>query len=105
MGVGKAALCNHGPSSIVSSENGPCCRTIAYFVGGEREEDLVYSHMSPSLSIWEKYLVVFVCPEIYFEMCFGNTLATRHEIYHAGNYFKKSWTPGICVRPTSWKWA
>ena len=33
MGVGKAVLCSHGPSSIVWSENGPCCRTIAYFVG------------------------------------------------------------------------
>ena len=36
MGVGKAVLGSHGLSSIVWSENGPCCRTIAYFVGGLR---------------------------------------------------------------------
>ena len=41
MGVGKAVLCRHGPSSIVRSEDGPCCRTIAYFVGGKSGEDLV----------------------------------------------------------------
>jgi hypothetical protein len=35
MGVGKALLCSHGPSSIVWSENGPCCGTITYFVGGK----------------------------------------------------------------------
>ena len=35
MGVGKAVLCSHEPSSIVWSENGPRCRTISYFVGGK----------------------------------------------------------------------
>ena len=35
MGVGKLVLCSHGPSSIVWIENGPCCMTIAYFVGGK----------------------------------------------------------------------
>ena len=32
----KAIICSHGPSSIVWSENGPCCGTIAYFVGGKK---------------------------------------------------------------------
>ena len=41
MGVGKAVLGSHGPSSIVCNENGPCCGIIAYFVGGKRGEDLV----------------------------------------------------------------
>jgi hypothetical protein len=42
MGVGKAILCSHGPSSILWFENGPCCNTIAYFVGGKKKgEDLV----------------------------------------------------------------
>ena len=41
MGVGKAVLGRHGPSSIVCSENGPCCGTVAYFVGGKREQELV----------------------------------------------------------------
>jgi hypothetical protein len=35
MGVGKAVICSLGPSSIVWSENGPCCWTIAYFVAGK----------------------------------------------------------------------
>ena len=33
MVVGKAIFSSHRPSSIVWSENGPCCGTIAYFVG------------------------------------------------------------------------
>jgi hypothetical protein len=41
MDVGKTVLCSHMPSSIVWSENEPCCRTIAYFVGRKRGEDLV----------------------------------------------------------------
>jgi hypothetical protein len=41
MCVGKAIIYSHGPSSIVWSENGPCCGTIAYFVGGKRGEDLM----------------------------------------------------------------
>ena len=41
MGVGKAVLGSHRPSSIMWSENGPCCRTIAYFVDGKRGEDMV----------------------------------------------------------------
>ena len=40
MGVGKAVLCSHGPSSIVWSGNGSCCGTIAYFVDGKGGEDL-----------------------------------------------------------------
>ena len=35
MGVGKAVLGSHRPSNIVWSENGPCCGTIAYIVGGK----------------------------------------------------------------------
>ena len=35
MGVGKAVLGSHGPSSILGSENGPWCGTIAYFVAGK----------------------------------------------------------------------
>ena len=46
MGVGKAILGSHGPSSIFWSDNGPCCGTIVYFVGGKGEEDLVQYNMS-----------------------------------------------------------
>ena len=41
MGVGKAVLCSHGPSSIEWTENEPCCGIIAYFVGKKWGEDLV----------------------------------------------------------------
>jgi hypothetical protein len=75
LGVGKVVLCSHGPSSIVWSENGPCCGTIAYFGGGKRGEGLVEHSMSQTLSIWENNLVVFVClgtcPAIYGRICYG----------------------------------
>ena len=51
MGVGKAILCSHGSSSIVQSENGPCCGTIAYSAGGKEGEDLLLYNMSQTLSI------------------------------------------------------
>ena len=69
MGVGIAVLGSHRPSSIVWSENGPCCRTIAYFVGGKGREDLVSYIMSQNLPIWKNYLVVFVYPIIYYGTC------------------------------------
>ena len=58
--VGKAVLCRHGPSSIVWSENGPCYMTIAYFVGGKKGEAFVLYNTPQTLSLWEKYLVMFV---------------------------------------------
>jgi hypothetical protein len=70
MGVGKAILCSHGPSSIVWSENGSCCGTIAYFVGGKRGHDLVQNNMSRTLSIWDNYFVMFVCRGIYHGICY-----------------------------------
>ena len=79
MGVGKAISCSHMPSSIVWSENGPCCGTIAYFVGGKRGEELVQYNMFQILSLWEIYLVVFVCLGI----CCGICLAIRPEIFPA----------------------
>ena len=72
MGVGKAVLGSHGTSSIVWSENGPCCGPIAYFVGGKRGEDLVSYNMSQTLPIRENYLVVFIhiiLPGLFFEIC------------------------------------
>ena len=85
MGVGKAVLCSHRPSSIVWSENGPCCRTIVYFVGGKRGEDLVWCNMSQTLSSWENHLVVFVCLGTYLGICSGICL----EIYPAKKNIKK----------------
>jgi hypothetical protein len=86
MVVGKAVLCSHGPSSIVWSENGPCCGTIANFVGGKRGVDLVWYNLSQPLSIWEHYLVVFVCLGIYSKIC----LVIYPEIFHAGKDIRKS---------------
>jgi hypothetical protein len=61
MGVGEVVLCSHGPSSTVWSENGPCCGTIAYFVGGKRGEDLVQYNMSQTLSIQDNHLAMLIC--------------------------------------------
>ena len=91
MGVGKVVLGSHGPSSMVWSENGPCCETIAYFVGGIRGEDLVSYDISQTLSFWENYLVVFVCLGFFPKIC------------HAEKVLKKSRSPEIYVRPTSWR--
>ena len=54
MGVGKAILCSQGPSSIVWSKNGPCCRTIAYFVGRKKRGgfDLI-KYVSNSINLRE----------------------------------------------------
>ena len=78
MGVGKAVLCSHGPSSIVWSENEPCCRSIAYFIGRIRGQDLVWYNMSQILSIWDNYLVVFVCPIICPGICHAICLESCH---------------------------
>ena len=66
MGVGKATVfCSHGSSSIVWSENGPCCRTIAYFVGGKRGENLV-NIICLKLYPFKKIIWwVFICFGIY----------------------------------------
>ena len=101
MGVGKAILCSHKLLSIVWSENEPCCKTIAYFVGGKREEDLVWHNMSQTLSIWENYLVVLVCHGIYYGICWG----IFPTICPLGKIFKKIVVSRICVRLTSWRWA
>ena len=105
MGVGKVILGVHGPSSIVWSENGPCCGTIAYFVGGKRGEDLVSYNMSQTLPIRENYLVVFIniilhglYSKIRLEIRPGICPTDREK-----KNLKNSWSPGICVRPTSWR--
>ena len=95
VGVGKAVICSHGPSSIVWSVNWPCCGTIAYFVGGKRGEDLASYNMSQTLSIWENYLMVFVCHGIY--------LGFFPAICLVGKILKNSWSSEICVWPTSWR--
>jgi hypothetical protein len=57
---------------------------IVYFVGGKRE-DLVQYDIFQTLSIWEDYLVAFVCPGIYLRICF----VICPEIFHVGKIFKK----------------
>ena len=70
-GCWDSRLGSHGTSSIAWSGNGPCCGTIAYFVGGKRGEDLISYNMSRTLPIWENYLVVslFFNPGFYFDIC------------------------------------
>ena len=95
MGVGKAVLCIHGPSSIVWSENGSCCETVACFVGGNKGQDLAQYNII-SLKLYQFKSITWWCLSILeFGMWF--VLLER--------YKKKSWSPGICVKPTSWRWA
>jgi hypothetical protein len=53
--------------------------------------------------------VVFVglgiCIGIYHGIYVGIFPAIAPELCPAGKNIKKSWSPGIFVRPTSWRWA
>jgi hypothetical protein len=104
MGVGKALLCSHMPSSIVWSENGPFCGTIACFVGGKREERRGEERIWFNIICLKLYqFKIIICWCLSF---FGIFPTICHETYLAGNNIeKKSWCTGICVRPTSSRWA
>ena len=93
IGVGKAILCSHGPSSKMWSENIPFCGTFEYFVGGKKRGGLGFNIICIKLYlIWENYLVVFFCHEIY--------PATCHEIYLAiKNYSKSHGHPEFALGP------
>ena len=67
---------------------------------GKRGEDLVHYNMSQTLLILENYLVVFVCPPIM-----GFALQSILKSIMLEKTLKKSWSPGIFVNPTSWRWA
>ena len=54
MGVGKVVSCSHGPSNIVWSENGPCCGTIAFFVGMKRKERIWFKKICLNLYKFER---------------------------------------------------
>ena len=79
MGVGKVVLGSHGPSIIVWSENGPCCGTVAYFVGRKRGRVWyntrclkLYQFERTTwwyLSVLESILESRICFEIFFEFC------------------------------------
>ena len=87
MGVGKAILCSQWPSSIVWSENGACCRAIAYFVGGKKEGRIWLNIKCLKLYQFERItLVVFVYPEICSWICHAIYL----EICHVGKSIRKS---------------
>ena len=64
------------------------------FCWWKKGEDLVQYNMSQTLSIWDNYLVEFVCHGICPSICL------------VGKKTKlKSWSPRICGRPISWRWA
>ena len=70
MGVGKAVLGGHGPSSMVRSENGPCCGTIAYFVGGKKHGGCSsIQYVSNSINLRE-FVCHAICHEIYYKICY-----------------------------------
>ena len=105
MCVGKAVICSHGSSSIVWSENGPCCGTIAYLIGGKNRggSDLIL-YVSNFIDLRELF-GVFVSPGICLGICSGIFPMIYPESVLLKIILKKSWSPGIFVRPTSWRWA
>ena len=105
IGVGKAVLGGHGPSIIAWSANGPCCGTIAYFVGGERGWicfDIIYLKLyrferttSWCLFVLES-ICAGICTEILLKICLLEKIKKLK---------KKSRSSGIWVNATSWRWA
>ena len=98
MGVGKAALCNHGPSSIVWSENGPCCGNIACLVGRKRRwfDKICFKLYQFKINIWWCLSTL--------EFVLESALPSVVKYVMLENIFKNSWSPIICIRPTSWSW-
>ena len=89
----KAVLCSHGPSSMVWSENGPCCGPVAYFVG--RKEGRIglniiclKLYQFDRITWWCLYVLKYVLKSILKYAMLEKLL-------------KKSWSPEIFVRPTS----
>jgi hypothetical protein len=85
MCVRKAIICSLRASSIVWSENGPCCGTIAYFVGGKKRGGFYF--------IW--YVLNFInLRELFGDIfnlgiCCGIRSAICLEICHVGKNIKK----------------
>ena len=71
-GVGKAVLCSYGPSSIVWSENGPCCRIFSYFVGGKKRGGfgLIY-YVSNSINLRESLGGVCLSRNMFWNMSYN----------------------------------
>jgi hypothetical protein len=97
MCVGKAVICGHGPSSIVWSENGPCCGTIAYFVGGKRGR-IWFNIMC--LKLYQFKRIIWWCLSV-LESFMEVALQYVSKSIMLEKILKKSWSPGIFVRPTS----
>ena len=100
MGVGKVVLCSHGPSSIVWSENGPCCGTIAYFVGG-KEKRIWFSIIC--LKLYQFRRITWWCLSV-LEYVLESSLKFVLKSIMLEKILKKSWSPRICVKPTTWRW-
>ena len=95
MGVGEVVLGSHETSSIVWSENGPWCGTIAYFVGGKKGR------------MWFD----IICLKLYqFERTTWWYLSVLESnlkyvlLKNENKQQQQQWSPEICVRPTSWKY-
>ena len=105
MCVGKAIIWSHGPSSIVWSENGPCCGTIAYFVG-EKEGRIWFNIIC--LKLYQFKRIMWWCLSVLksiLEYVLEYALESNVEFVLLEKILKKSWSPRSFVRPTSWRWA
>ena len=98
MCVGKAIICSLGPSRIVWSENGPCCGTIAYFVGGK--EGRIWSNII-CLKLYQLKRILWWCLS-FLESVMEAALQYVMKSILLEKILTKSWSPGIFVIPTSW---
>ena len=99
MVVGKVVLCSHGPSSIVWSENGPCCGIIAYLLAG-KEGKIWFNTICLKLYQFER--ITWWC---LFALESVTEIALQFVLKSImlENTLKKSQSPKICTRPTSWE--
>jgi hypothetical protein len=100
MGVGKAVLCSHGPSRIVWSEKDDVTRPL-YILLAEKEGRIWLNitclrlYQFRRITWWCLFVLESIL-ECVPKFVLKSVLLKK--------YWKKSWSHGICVRPTSWRW-
>ena len=104
MSVGKAVLCSHGTSSILWSGmdhvEGPSHVLLGETEGRNWFEIICLKHYQFERITWWCFLVLESIQEYVME----STLQSFLNPIMLEKYIKKSWSPIICVSPTSWRW-
>jgi hypothetical protein len=97
MCVGKVVICSHGLSSIVWSENRPCCGTIAYFVG--KKDGRIWFNIK-ILKLYQFKRIIWWCLlvlESILEYVLEFAMHFVMKVVILEKILKKSWSPGIFV--------